>query len=395
MIAYIIRSGLMLSLFHLFFILFMKKTTFFRFNRFALMTGSVLCMALPLLDFFFIPESAASYIPHIEIPETKVFGNTAGESGRWNWIILLKGLYFAGTAAVASDCAISILKTFAICRKGEIVHSDGFSITLLEEPIASFSFFRHIAISREDFEQNPLILRHEMIHVENYHSLEIILFSVITALHWFNPLVWMARNNLKEVQEYEADESLLKQGIDATQYQLLLVKKAVGAERFQMANGFNHTKLKNRIKMMQTKKTNRLARLAYIACVPLMLSVLCLCTSQKRDYVSIVENNSSQMLDERPGFNCENTVEFVKWVCERVTYPKSATESGIQGKVVVSFTIDENGNLVDPKIISGVSEELNNEVLRVISSSPKWTPAKENGKAVKCSFIMPFIFTIR
>ncbi len=395
MIAYIIRSGLMLSLFHLFFILFMKKTTFFRFNRFALMTGSVLCMALPLLDFFFIPESAASYIPHIEIPETKVFGNTAGESGRWNWILLLKGLYFAGTAAVASDCAISILKTFAICRKGEIVHSDGFSITLLEEPIASFSFFRHIAISREDFEQNPLILRHEMIHVENYHSLEIILFSVITALHWFNPLVWMARNNLKEVQEYEADESLLKQGIDATQYQLLLVKKAVGAERFQMANGFNHTKLKNRIKMMQTKKTNRLARLAYIACVPLMLSVLCLCTSQKRDYVSIVENNSSQMLDERPGFNCGNTVEFVKWVCERVTYPKSATESGIQGKVVVSLTIDENGNLVDPKIISGVSEELNNEVLRVISSSPKWTPAKENGKAVKCSFTMPFIFTIR
>ena len=101
------------------------------------------------------------------------------------------------------------------------------------------------------------------------------------------------------------------------------------------------------------------------------------------------------MLDERPAFNGGNAVEFVKWVCERVTYPKSATESGIQGKVVVSLTIDENGNLVDPKIISGVSEELNNEVLRVISSSPKWTPAKENGKAVKCSFTMPFIFTIR
>ena len=395
MIAYIIKSGLMLSFFHLFFILFMKKTTFFRFNRLALMAGSVLCMVLPLLDLFFISKPAVSVIPHIEIPETIAFGNTAGKSGGWHWIIMLKGLYFAGAAAVATACAISILKTFAICRKGEIIHSDGFTITLLEEPIASFSFFRHIVISREDFEQNPLILQHEMIHVENYHSIEIILFSAIIALHWFNPLVWMAKNNLKEVQEYETDESLLKQGIDATQYQLLLVKKAVGAERFQMANGFNHTKLKNRIKIMQTKKTNRLARLAYIACVPLMLSVLCLCTSQNRDHVSNGENKYSQILDEQPGFNGGNSIEFVRWVCEQVTYPKSARESGIQGKVVVSLTIDENGNLVDPKIISGVSEEINNEVLRVISSSPKWTPAKENGKAVKCTFTMPFIFTIQ
>ena len=82
-------------------------------------------------------------------------------------------------------------------------------------------------------------------------------------LQWFNPLVWILRTELKMLHEYEADEAVINQGIDAKQYQLLLVKKAVGAQRFQLANGFNHAKLKNRITMMQSTKTNKFRRLLY------------------------------------------------------------------------------------------------------------------------------------
>lgn len=389
----------MLSLFYLFFILFMKKTTFFRFNRIMLMVGSVACMLLPLVNVSFLAGTAIDNMPHFVIPEATVLGSSAEVSKDWNWTTVLSILYFAGAAVVLAGCAISIVKTFAVCRKGEIIHGDGFAVTLSEEPTASFSFFKHIVMSREDYEQNPVILKHEMMHVECRHSFDIVLFSIITVFHWFNPLVWMARNELKEVQEYEADEAVLKQGIDATQYQLLLVKKAVGAERFQMANGFNHTKLKNRIKMMQVQKTNKLARLAYIACLPLMLSVLCFCTNQNQNQnqneVAEEEIIPFQLLDEKPSFNGGDPNTFAKWVDQRINYPESAKEDDIQGRVVASFIIDASGNLIDPKIVSGLSEDIDNEVLRVLSSSPQWTPGKADGQAVKCSFTFPVVFTLR
>ncbi|MDO5442646.1 MAG: M56 family metallopeptidase [Bacteroidia bacterium] len=269
--------------------------------------------------------------------------------------------------------------------------------------MTSFSFFRHIVMSREDYEHNPVIIQHEMMHVECLHSVDILFFSIITALHWFNPLVWLARNELKEVQEYEADEAVLKQGIDATQYQLLLVKKAVGAEHFRMANGFNHSKLKNRIKMMQTKKTNKLARLAYLACIPILLGTLCFCTDQNKDKSGTSDKDSTsneeiipfQLLDETPKFNGEDANAFAKWVSEQLVYPESAKEAGTGGRVYVSFVIDENGNITDVKTIKSISEDLDNEAIRVVSSSPAWEPGKKDGRTVKVTYTLPVIFELR
>lgn len=386
MIAYIIRSGLMLSLFSLFFILVMKRTTFFRFNRIMLMAGSFICLLLPLFDVSFMPETVVSGMPHLEIPNPSALRDMSGDSREWNWMSVLSVIYFVGLMTVAVFFIMSIFRTLAVCRKGDIVRRDGVTITVTNDPMASFSFFRNIVISREDYGQNPIVLQHEMMNVKCHHSVDVVLFSIITALHWFNPLVWMARKELKEVQEYEADEAALKQGIDATQYQLLLVKKAVGAERFQMANGFNHTRLKNRIGMIQARKTAGTAKLAYLVCLPLLLSVLCFCSKSSPEPVSF------RTLDETPTFNGEGPYAFSLWVNEQLSLSEVAEISEVNGRVTASFTVDKRGKVVNPKIVRGLSDGVDREVLRILSSSPEWAPARYNGKAVTCTFTFPIIF---
>ena len=386
MMAYIIKSGLMLSLFGLFFILVMKRTTFFRFNRMMLMAGSFICLLLPLFDISFMPDTVVSSMPHLEIPDSSALRDMSGDSREWNWMSVLSVIYFAGVMTTAAFCVMSIFRTLAVCRKGDIVRRDGISITVTNDPMASFSFFRNIVISREDYEQNPIVLQHEMMHVKCHHSVDVVLFSFITALHWFNPLVWMTRKELKEVQEYEADEAVLKQGIDATQYQLLLVKKAVGAERFQMANGFNHTKLKNRIAMMQSAKTAATAKLAYLACLPLLLSVLCFCSNSSPEPISY------RMLDETATFNGDDPHAFSMWMKEQLSFSEIAGISEINGRVTASFTVDKRGEVVNPKIVKGLSDDVDREVLRILSSSPEWAPAKYNGRAVTCTFTFPIVF---
>ena len=117
-------------------------------------------------------------------------------------------------------------------------------------------------------------MTHECAHTGHHHSADMLFMSLVCALQWFNPLVWMMRSELRMMHEYEADEAVLKQGVDATQYQLLLVRKAVGDSRFLIANSFGHSKLKNRIAMIRKVKTTKWAALAYIACLPLLLAAM-------------------------------------------------------------------------------------------------------------------------
>ena len=130
---------------------------------------------------------------------------------------------------------------------------------------------KYVVISEKDLQENGKeILIHEMAHVHNRHSIDLLISEICILFHWFNPSVWLLRQELQNIHEYEADESVLNQGVDAKRYQLLLIKKAVGAQRFtSMANSFNHSSLKKRIAMMLKQKSSPWARLKYLYVLPL------------------------------------------------------------------------------------------------------------------------------
>lgn len=428
MTVWILKSTLLLTAFYAFFMLFMRKTTFFRFNRIVLLAGTAVCMLLPLIKFNIGSVAAmlglhapdvVLQLPRIVIPEVLVTGSpeaegTAVSKGFFDWSTLLLWVYAAGSTAALTFSALSLFRIIRIVRNNPGFRYKGRTVHTPEAPLPSFSFLNHIVISRSDYERHPEILLHEYMHTRLRHSVDVLFMSLVCALYWFNPLVWIMLSELRMLHEYETDEAVLKHGIDATQYQLLLVRKAVGDRRFLIANSFNHCKLKNRITMMQKLKTSKWARLAYIACLPLFALILSSSSAvdshnpiPDTDVATVAEPpmsapDSQQKTigyadaEVKPEFNGGDINEFTKWVFGKLVYPQEARKAKITGRVTVKFTINTDGSLSDIHILRGVHELLDNEVLRVISQSPAsaWTPGYVDGKAVAVSYVMPILFQL-
>ncbi|MBQ9397317.1 MAG: hypothetical protein IJU08_02340, partial [Bacteroidales bacterium] len=246
-LIYILKSTLLLAVFDAFFLLVMRRSGWFRFNRITLLAGSAACLLLPLIPVRV--NRATLYSTWLEpvvvaagdSAEPAVTATASGMSFSWQAFVL--ALYLLGALVALVFYLRSYGLMFRLLRRNPGERREGYTLHLIAQDTPSFSWLRHIVIARSDYERYPAILTHERAHVRCGHSVDLLLVSLLTVFQWFNPLVWICRGELKLLHEYEADDFVLNQGIDATQYQLLLVKKAVGEKRFLLANGFNHAQL--------------------------------------------------------------------------------------------------------------------------------------------------------
>ena len=119
------------------------------------------------------------------------------------------------------------------------------------------------------------------------------------------------------------------------------------------------------------------------------------------DYIPVEEEDVTEetlpfvMVEQKPKFNGGDANEFSKWVNSRLQYPQICIENGRQGRVTISFTIKTDGTLSDVKVLRGVDPALDQEAVRVVKSSPKWTPGKQRDRAVAVSYTFPVIFQLR
>ncbi|WP_288124118.1 M56 family metallopeptidase, partial [Parabacteroides goldsteinii] len=188
------------------------------------------------------------------------------------WLPLLFVVYLVGCVFFFARFLYSTIRICRMIGMGEKqVLPDGSKLVVTDETVCPFSWMGYIVISQKDMEESgEEILTHEMAHIRARHSVDMLICSFCVILQWFNPAVWLLKQELENIHEYEADESVINHGIDAKHYQLLLIKKAVGSQRFtSMANSFNHSKLKKRITMMLKRKSNPWARLKYLYVLPL------------------------------------------------------------------------------------------------------------------------------
>lgn len=416
-LLYIFELGLFLSVFLAFYLLALRRQAFFRFNRAALLAGSLACFLLPLVDLgFVLPEGETMPVDMLErvlvAPVVSVSPAASGTGASLTLAEVLLAVYLLGLAV----CLIVSLRSFVRMRRvlgaGRRIERDGCAVHLLEEEVPSFSWARHIVMSEKDYGQNPVVFRHELMHVRCRHSVDLGLFSLICIFQWFNPLVYVAMGELKMLHEYEADDNVLKQGIDATQYQLLLVKKAVGDVNFLVANGFNHSNLKNRITMMHNKNRKSWKKLYVLFLLPLLgassmfVAEADILPVEKAVAVSrpvtepVTESVADvpEVLQESgmvpPKFQGGGSVEFAKWVMSNVKYPEDAHKSGKEGKVLLSFEIDTDGKVVNVEVVRSADPQLDAEAVRVVSSSPEWTPGRQDGKNVKTKMMLPVVFQL-
>ncbi len=299
---YLFKSTLCLVVLYLLFRLCFRGDTLFRTNRFLLLGGTAGCLLLPLVQvdvqqdsLWQRPVAAVEAVltePFVEetsvsgpLSETetvlKVSDGIGGEAmtlrseTSFGWVHLLAALYAGGAVLTLGSFLLSHRRMRQLVRRCPVRECGGCRLVIGPRGQQSFSWGRIVVLSQEDYEQNrETVLLHERMHLHYCHTADLLWMELLIVLHWFNPAAWLLMRELREVHEFEADRGVLSHGIDATQYQLLLVKKSVGTRLYSMASGFGHSKLKQRINMMLKKRTNRLARLKLLLFVPVVSGTL-------------------------------------------------------------------------------------------------------------------------
>ena len=285
---YIIKSGICFSLLYVGFICLMKNTTCFHFNRMAILCGCLACILLPFVQLELNKEIFAWEANEVTYPMAVAQNNLEKVQKEWvndsssinkiSPLIRIAGICYVIICSVIF--LITVLSHFrirSIIRHSQYLTYKSYKLYISSEQKEAFSFGKYIVIPKElydDKEHLNGVLCHELSHLHNLHSIDILFMQLIIIVHWFNPFIWLLRQELLDIHEYQADNDVINQGINATQYQLLLVKKAVGSRLYNLTNGFNNSKLKKRIKMMLKKRTKRMVQLRVLLFVPLVAGVI-------------------------------------------------------------------------------------------------------------------------
>ena len=288
---YALKSAVVLAVLYLPYTLLLKRETFFALNRGVLLGIVVLSLVVPCLD---IPvwhsdlsdrlASQGESLRAVTLPAVVVTAAEAQADAQLHQtdhsdlylMYALVGLYMAGLVVCLAWKAFNLLRLVRFMSSGCLWTDkrDGMTIHCHAERVTPFSWMRNIVINEADDDDRSPVLLHETAHVRLRHSWDTLLLSLAEAVQWFNPCIWMMDDSLREVHEYEADDAVLRRGIPAESYQLLLIRKTVGEQRFAMANAFNHSLLKNRITMMNRKKSSKWASAKMLYIVPVTLACL-------------------------------------------------------------------------------------------------------------------------
>ena len=456
--VYILKSSVCLVVFYLFYRLLLSRETFHRFNRVALLSILLLSCLLPLVEVT-VEEQTEVHQTMMTLEQWLMLAdmmNTAdttdlqAEEVTVTWIQVALLVYLAGILLFALRNGYSLLKLGGLLKSGRKENlskyiDGGEKVTLIvhDRDIAPFSWMKCIVISEKDLDENGReILIHELAHIQNRHSWDLLVADICIFFQWFNPASWLLKQELQNIHEYEADETVIEKGVDAKQYQLLLIKKAVGTRLYSMANSFNHSKLKKRITMMLKEKSNPWAKLKYLYILPVAAiavtafarpeisetaeeisavkvndltaiveakaiksteeSVQISTVSQDTVKVNYVPTEVSQKLQGTAVFEVvEEMPEFpggvdamMEYLQKELRYPESAKEKGIQGRVTVQFIIDKEGNVTNSKVTRSVDKDMDAEAIRLVKAMPKWKPGMQKGKAVAVKYTVPVVFRL-
>lgn len=257
-IIYLLQSGACLAGFYFVYKLFLSRETLHRFNRMLLLSVIVVSAVLPLCRITVERElPVAATDTAIEVSEITTAEIVEDKGFDYETAICI--VFLLGAVATVARLIFSIVSVRRIIASGTTTTTDdGISLTIMDGDTKPFSWMRHIVLSAKDAEEDGrIIIAHETAHIRLHHSWDILAVDIIGCLQWFNPALWLLRRELQSLHEYEADDAVLASGVNIKEYQMLLIKKAVGGRLLTIANCLNHSKLKNRITMMLQKPSSR------------------------------------------------------------------------------------------------------------------------------------------
>ncbi len=447
---YLLLVNLYLLLSYGFYHLLLRKETFFHLNRLYLVSTAIFS--------FFIPVIHSDWVKNLFITQ-KV------QHTLYIYAKPILAYRFKNIEEHHLTIGQILVIIYAI---GAIVLITRFILQLIslkklidepEESAGAFSFFKSIKLGG-NLDNLEVIAAHEQAHANQWHTVDILLIEAVAIINWFNPVVYLYRLEIKHIHEYIADRHALENGIDKAEYAMLLLSQTLKTPHQLVTPFFNHSLLKQRIIMLQKKRSKYAALLKYGLSAPLfvLMMIMTSVTIGKTSIIKRIKNKAEHLFattaisftptaaikkhisnavvypanteksvvkksaytrndlriapslqsvavvkhDEEPVFI---TVEeepqfkggisaFYQFLSHNIQYPEGMLNKNIQGKELISVTVETDGSLSDIKVVKDLGSGAAKEVIRVLKLSPKWEPGYQNGNKVRVRYTIPISFNI-
>lgn len=420
---YLLQVNVGLILFYALYKLVCTRDTFFRSRRFILIVSLVLPFILPFIDVREWLESRDRMImlTHFDysavLPEI-VVGSEAAETGNRVFVLSewIGYLYLAGVVVLLVRLAVQAFSLSRLILRMLEKEINGVRVKCLNDPSGGpFSFFGSIFM-------NPAAVKEDEIseiltHVKQHHSVDVLLAEMVSICCWMNPFAWLLKREVRLNLEFLADRKVMEAGFATKSYQYHLLGLAYN-HKYGLSNNFNFSHLKQRIIMMNKKKSNATGHIKYALFVlpafALLVAGNISCSQDasqtedaKEEVVAPVSPDAkeapadstakeevfmvAEQMPEFPG----GMKEMLKFLQENVKYPENAMKNNVQGRVIVQFVVEKDGTPTEFKVLRSVDPDLDAEALRVMKAMPKWKPGMQKGQVVRVKFTVPVSFKLQ
>lgn len=423
---YLLQVNVGLILFYALYKLVCTRDTFFRSRRFILIVSLVLPFILPFIDVREWLESRDRMImlTHFDysavLPEI-VVGSEAAETGNRVFVLSewIGYLYLAGVVVLLVRLVVQAFSLSRLIIRMPEKEINGVRVKCLNDPSGPFSFFGWIFMNPAAVKEDEIseILTHEMAHVKQHHSVDVLLAEMVSICCWINPFAWLLKREVRLNLEFLADRKVMEAGFATKSYQYHLLGLAYN-HKYGLSNNFNFSHLKQRIIMMNKKKSNAAGHIKYALFVlpafALLVAGNISCSQDasqtedaKDEVVAPVSPEAkeapadstakeevfmvAEQMPEYPG----GMKEMLKFLQENVKYPENAMKNNVQGRVIVQFVVEKDGTPTEFKVLRSVDPDLDAEALRVMKAMPKWKPGMQKGQVVRVKFTVPVSFKLQ
>lgn len=423
---YLLQVNVGLILFYALYKLVCTRDTFFRSRRFILIVSLVLPFILPFIDVREWLESRDRMImlTHFDysavLPEI-VVGSEVAETGSRVFVLSewIGYLYLAGVVVLLVRLVVQAFSLYRLIVRMPEKEINGVRVKCLNDPSGPFSFFGWIFMNPAAVKEDEIseILTHEMAHVKQHHSVDVLLAEMVSICCWMNPFAWLLKREVRLNLEFLADRKVMEAGFATKSYQYHLLGLAYN-HKYGLSNNFNFSHLKQRIIMMNKKKSNAAGHIKYALFVlpafALLVAGNISCSqdaSQTEDAKEEVVAPVSPEAKEAPADStakeevfmvAEQMPEFpggmkelLKFLQDNLKYPENAMKNNVQGRVIVQFVVEKDGTPTEFKVLRSVDPDLDAEALRVMKAMPKWKPGMQKGQVVRVKFTVPVSFKLQ
>ena len=327
---------------------------------------------------------------------------------------IISYLYIIGVVFFLMKFVYNIFKIYKIKAGKKIETIDDVNFIYTNESHIPFSFLKNIYIPKDNLDE--MIIKHEMSHVKNHHSVDVILMEIMIAFQWFNPFIRMIKNELKSNHEFIADSEAIKDEDEKSNYMMLLLQQCTADDFSTIANNFSFLLTKKRITMI-TKNQKVKGSVIKVLLTPPVFALLILLNTQCDNVKPNEEKQQTTVTEtetilEQPVYDTEAATlqdslyrvtevmpeypggpnEMMRYIQENIKYPQSAKDNKIEGRVFVSFVVEKDGSITNAAVMRGIDKECDAEALRVVASMPKWTPGQHKGEVVRTQFTIPIYY---